>query len=864
MLCVVSSFIMTYPPTPSLCWLVLCLFDVRSYCSRERCVLFTVNRASNIRPHISHYRRQVCAIDYSDSNKNQPSQVGTDSGDREYRFQPNPELIEASDIIVSFFVCSDSAASFHPNLYLYRTGWPGAEEGVAPELVLAVPFPGGGDDDGGDGGGAACNLLSHRFQAGSNRTTYSLFVDGQSHLDEGAFDLKIRSHLASTDSLVNDLEERVINCNASSSLGEGDSGIGCLYEFEGTTASQPSILAEHPSGEHFYRFHVVATSLLRLTTCGGITEFDTILRVFRVPGGHTVTGAGASLVSLTEVASNDNADDCGSADGTTKSSAVQSSVVFLASAGDTLVVAVEGQTFAEGRYTLTIHGQGVVALEDEMPQSCSNSITGCSFYVDGSTIDVASVASGTRALPSMLGNPTPDSFFLLSGRGLAALSTCDNRTSFNAGLTVYEVDRMFSHAAAFVEAVSSSREDVMCAGSAPTRSPTAAPHVASSSTPTLTPSSGTRCCNTYVVSGVTTQQHRSGIFKDTGLVVDNRPVFQNTEGEYLFFDSSGGPTWFIGPEYGTTVAHIRAESDASACPPSGDYEVYSDGVWGSSSDTVAVVCAACCDTYIVSGAETAQPLRSGSFQDTGIVVEDRPVFRNVEGEYLFFGSSNEPSWFIGPDYGTTVAGIRVESDASVCPPSSGYEVYTGGVWDSAAHAVTVACAAPILATCEADKVIEGIADILLADGSAFTAGLNQLQCEAECRAAELCRIYVFTATNGYCELWTVGDIPRTLEDATDKTITCYLDEGTPVPTEAPTPGTTCEIQVVAPVTVPCYFTPLWSLYHPFAFRLVYLFAVLDIWCNPPILSSHPYHNCHTSPVFLYPVRNISMGAAPAD
>lgn len=100
----------------------------------------------------------------------------------------------------------------------------------------------------------------------------------------------------------------------------------------------------------------------------------------------------------------------------------------------------------------------------------------------------------------------------------------------------------------------------------------------------------------------------------------------------------------------------------------------------------------CCgDITISAGDASAQPTRTGSFLvENGRQHNSRPVFKNVNNEYLFFCASSS-KWGVGPTPDEQcMIGIRSASlSSSVCPiDASGWEAYLSGAWTSASIAVT--------------------------------------------------------------------------------------------------------------------------------------------------------------------------------
>ena len=86
----------------------------------------------------------------------------------------------------------------------------------------------------------------------------------------------------------------------------------------------------------------------------------------------------------------------------------------------------------------------------------------------------------------------------------------------------------------------------------------------------------------------------------------------------------------------------------------------------------------CCSAYTLSSTDTSvQSFILGSYTDTGIIANDRPVFQNENNQYLFYTGTG---WLAGSDYQTTSGWVSSPEDSD-CPPSTGYQIYTGGSWE---------------------------------------------------------------------------------------------------------------------------------------------------------------------------------------
>eukprot|EP00741_Cyanophora_paradoxa_P013155 tig00000178_g12708.t1 len=192
----------------------------------------------------------------------------------------------------------------------------------------------------------------------------------------------------------------------------------------GSTVGAPSRLATSwcPSGEAFFRLSVPTARRLTVTTCSSLTNFDTLLFVFRFTAGAadscpissnaTFFPAAAQLV-----ASNDDA--CGP----------QSQLEFDAEAGALYLIAVEGYNAQEGTFALSIvDGSGCA----EAGGSCNfaTPIETCGSAIEGSNAGLPNRVPGS--------NPSGDVLYTLqpTRRGDITLSLCEN-LRYDTFLRVY-------------------------------------------------------------------------------------------------------------------------------------------------------------------------------------------------------------------------------------------------------------------------------------------------------------------------------------------------------------------------------------------------------------------------------------------
>ena len=106
-----------------------------------------------------------------------------------------------------------------------------------------------------------------------------------------------------------------------------------------------------------------------------------------------------------------------------------------------------------------------------------------------------------------------------------------------------------------------------------------------------------------------------------------------------------------------------------------------------------VVHADCCDYVAISGAEAVQASRMGTFVKTANTSNNRPVYQNSNGEFLYYWAAST-SWQIGPNYTSSPSWVYA-TGAVDCPSDvTQWSVWSGSTWSSS-YGVTSEC----IATC---------------------------------------------------------------------------------------------------------------------------------------------------------------------
>ncbi len=117
------------------------------------------------------------------------------------------------------------------------------------------------------------------------------------------------------------------------------------------------------------------------------------------------------------------------------------------------------------------------------------------------------------------------------------------------------------------------------------------------------------CNDTVVVDGADSQSSKTGYYYLVeGLVQGGRPVYKYEPAEktvYLFYWASSG-RWYIGANYTSSAASLRAQSSA-ACPDAATgWQVFSNSVW-TNVTTVVVTAGRSKDRLLPAGVAPLRP-----------------------------------------------------------------------------------------------------------------------------------------------------------------------------------------------------------------------------------------------------------------
>ena len=94
----------------------------------------------------------------------------------------------------------------------------------------------------------------------------------------------------------------------------------------------------------------------------------------------------------------------------------------------------------------------------------------------------------------------------------------------------------------------------------------------------------------------------------------------------------------------------------------------------------------------ISGAEAVQASRMGTFVKTANTSNNRPVYQNSNGEFLYYWAASS-QWQIHSDYTSTLSWVYA-TGAVDCPSDvTQWSVWSGSTWSSS-YGVTSECIAP--------------------------------------------------------------------------------------------------------------------------------------------------------------------------
>jgi len=89
----------------------------------------------------------------------------------------------------------------------------------------------------------------------------------------------------------------------------------------------------------------------------------------------------------------------------------------------------------------------------------------------------------------------------------------------------------------------------------------------------------------------------------------------------------------------------------------------------------------CRDSVTLSGTQSHQRQRMGTFEYTGEDNHQRPIYLHNDNHNQFLYYSLNVGWLVGADSTSNFAGVHARGD-DFCPPSSGYKFWNGNAWAS--------------------------------------------------------------------------------------------------------------------------------------------------------------------------------------
>jgi hypothetical protein len=137
------------------------------------------------------------------------------------------------------------------------------------------------------------------------------------------------------------------------------------------------------------------------------------------------------------------------------------------------------------------------------------------------------------------------------------------------------------------------------------------------------------------------------------------------------------------------MAISRSKNSALTCSPGytgGGQLTCANGIL---TPYLGATSACCFHTVVVSGAESVQLTRMGSFTLTG-TANGRTLYQNTEQQYLYYWSDSG-TWKIGSSFDAASGGVQSSSGRSSCPhTATSWRSYHDNAWNTSPF-MTVTC-----------------------------------------------------------------------------------------------------------------------------------------------------------------------------
>jgi len=191
------------------------------------------------------------------------------------------------------------------------------------------------------------------------------------------------------------------------------------------------------------------------------------------------------------------------------------------------------------------------------------------------------------------------------------------------------------------------------------------------------------CPEVYKIRGAEiAQPMRMGIFyKVPG---SKLPLWENTNKEFLYF-SPLYMEWRIGSDYRDKEAGVASTPNQNAaCPHKAtDWFAFERGNW-TNQYNITLDVEECPIEVWITGADTSQENKLGSFYMTLHETFGRPVYENEQHMFLYYWPEFG-EWRVGEDWKKPASGIASKrGEHTQCPIfAHGWTVYSGGSWKEA-------------------------------------------------------------------------------------------------------------------------------------------------------------------------------------
>jgi hypothetical protein len=204
------------------------------------------------------------------------------------------------------------------------------------------------------------------------------------------------------------------------------------------------------------------------------------------------------------------------------------------------------------------------------------------------------------------------------------------------------------------------------------------------------------CCYSYLISDVPNgEENKDGTFTKINAVHDGYPVYQNEDGQYLYYWQPF-QDWKVGSDYKVVTGTVQSEKDQVGCPETfNSWFHLNNANWVSTP--MSVSCKAqqapvvvpipaptdqenCCTGYFIDNVPVVGAQNTMVKDGNGVFTQEKdpndaekplmhdnhPVYKNDDDQYLYYWRPYQ-DWRVGPDYKVATAGIHSHNNQEGCP-----------------------------------------------------------------------------------------------------------------------------------------------------------------------------------------------------